>query len=90
MVGATRGFIARPITSRAVLNGLIAAALAIAAIWGTILLTENFIPNFKLLHDNKSLLILFLVIIVLGIAMTLVSTYLAVLKYLKMKLDDLY
>jgi cell division transport system permease protein len=90
MVGATRGFIARPITSRAVLNGLIAAALAIAAIWGTILLTENFIPNFKLLHDNKSLIILFLVIIVLGIAMTLVSTYLAVLKYLKMKLDDLY
>jgi cell division transport system permease protein len=90
MVGATRGFIARPITSRAVINGLIAAGLAIAAIWGTILLTENFIPNFKLLHDNRSLIILFLVIIVLGIAMTLVSTYLAVLKYLKMKLDDLY
>ena len=90
MVGATRGFIARPITSRAVINGLIAAALAIAAIWGTILLTESFIPNFKLLHDNKSLIILFLVIIALGITMTLVSTYLAVLKYLKMKLDDLY
>ena len=90
MVGATRGFIAKPITTRAFINGLIAAALAIAAIWGTVVLTESFIPNFKLLHDNKSLVILFLIIIVLGITMTLASTYLAVLKYLKMKLDDLY
>ena len=90
MVGATRGFIAKPITTRAFINGLIAAALAIAAIWGTIVLTEKFIPNFKLLHDNKSMIILFIVIIVLGITMTLASTYLAVLKYLKMKLDDLY
>lgn len=90
MVGATRGFIARPITTRAVINGFIASVLAIAAIWGTIILTESFVSNFKLLHDNKSLIILFLIIIVLGITMTLASTYLAVLKYLKMKLDDLY
>ncbi len=90
MVGATRGFIARPITSRAVINGFIASLLAIGAIWGTILLLENMVPSFKLLHDNESLLFLFLIIIALGIIMTLASTYLAVLKYLKMKLDDLY
>lgn len=90
MVGATRGFIAKPITIRALLNGLIASGLAISAIWGTVSLIESFVPNFKLLHDNESLMILFLVIIVLGITMTLASTYRAVLKYLKMKLDDLY
>ena len=90
MVGATRAFIAKPITTRAVINGLIASGLAISAIWGTIMLMESLVPTFKLLHDNKSLIILFLIIIVLGITMTLSSTYLAVLKYLKMKLDDLY
>lgn len=90
MVGATRGFIAKPITTRALLNGLIASGLAILAIWGTVSLIEGFVPDFKLLHDNESLVILFLVIIVLGITMTLASTYRAVLKYLKMKLDDLY
>ena len=90
MVGATRGFIAKPITTRAVINGLIASGLAIFAIWGSILLMESFVPDFKLLHDNKSMLILFLIIIVLGVAMTLASTYRAVIKYLKMKLDDLY
>lgn len=90
MVGATRGFIAKPITTRAFINGLIASALAIFAIWGSILLMESFVPDFKLLHDNKSMLILFLIIIVLGVTMTLASTYRAVIKYLKMKLDDLY
>lgn len=90
MVGATRGFIAKPITARAFINGLIASVIAIFAIWGSILVLESMVPDFKLLHDNKNLMILFGVIILLGITMTLASTYRAVIKYLKMKLDDLY
>ena len=90
MVGATRWFIAKPINQRAVINGLIAAAIAIAAVWGAVLLIERFIPNFKLLHDTQGLIILFLIIIVLGVTITLVSTHRSVIKYLRMKLDDLY
>ncbi len=90
MVGATRGFIARPINQRAVINGLISALIAIFVIWGTVLLIESFIPDFKLLRDNTGLTLLFLLIIILGIAISLVSTHRAVIKYLKMKLDDLY
>ncbi len=90
MVGATRGFIARPINQRAVINGLISSVIAIAAVWGSILLVETFIPDFKLLHDTQGLLILFLIIIVLGIAISLISTHRSVIKYLRMKLDDLY
>ena len=90
MVGATRWFIAKPINARAIINGLVASLIAIAAIWGTIILIENFAPDFKVLHDNKSLMLLFLVIIVLGISITLFSTHRAVIKYLRMKLDDLY
>ncbi len=90
MVGATRWFIAKPINQRALINGLVAALIAIAAVWGSVLLVEQFIPDFKLLHDNTGLLILFGIIIVLGILITLVSTHTAVIKYLKMKLDDLY
>ncbi|MEI2747811.1 MAG: permease-like cell division protein FtsX [Ferruginibacter sp.] len=90
MVGATRGFIARPINQRAVINGLIASGIAIVAIWGSVLLIEGFIPDFKVLHDNKGLLLLFLVIIILGITITLASTHRSVVKYLRMKLDDLY
>ncbi|MFZ1304695.1 MAG: permease-like cell division protein FtsX, partial [Ferruginibacter sp.] len=75
MVGATRGFIARPINIRAIINGLIASGVAIVALWLTILLIETFEPKFKVLHDNTSMILLFLVIIVLGISITLLSTH---------------
>jgi cell division transport system permease protein len=42
------------------------------------------------LRDNRSMIFLFLSIIVLGIVINLVSTHRAVIKYLKLKLDDLY
>jgi cell division transport system permease protein len=90
MVGATRGFIAKPINQRAVINGLISSGIAIAAIWLSILLIENFIPDFRLLHDNIGLLILFGIIVLLGIIISLASTHRSVIKYLRMKLDDLY
>ncbi len=90
MVGATRWFIAKPINQRAVINGLAAACIAIIAIWGSILLIESFIPDFKLLHDTKGLIFLFFLIIILGITITVVSTHRSVIKYLRMKLDELY
>ena len=90
MVGATRWFIAKPINQRAIINGLIASVIAIGAVWGTVLLIESFIPDFKLLHDTMGLIILFAIVIVLGITITLVSTHRSVIKYLRMKLDDLY
>ena len=90
MVGATRWFIAKPLNIRAIINGLIASGIAIAAVWATITLIESLAPGFKVLHDNTSMLLLFLIIIVLGISITLVSTHRSVIKYLRMKLDDLY
>jgi cell division transport system permease protein len=90
MVGATRWFIAKPINQRAVLNGLIAAIIAIVAIWGAIILIEGLYPAFKLLHDTKGLIFLFIIIIILGITISLASTHRSVIKYLRMKLDDLY
>jgi cell division transport system permease protein len=90
MVGATRGFIAKPIIQRAVINGLIASFIAIIALWTSVLLIESFLPDFKLLHDNSGLTYLFLIITLLGILISLASTYRSVVKYLKMKLDDLY
>lgn len=90
MVGATRGFIARPINQRAVINGLISSGIAIAAVWGSVALLESMIPGFKSLHDTMGLMILFLIIIVLGVTISLVSTHRSVIKYLRMKLDELY
>ncbi len=90
MVGATRSFIAKPINKRAVINGVIASIIAIGVLWFTVITIEGFLPDFKLLHDNTGLILLFFVMIILGITISLASTYRAVIKYLKMKLDDLY
>jgi cell division transport system permease protein len=90
MVGATRWFIAKPINVRAIINGLVASIIAIIAVWFTVSLIEYMIPSFKNLHDNKNMILLFLFIIVMGISITLISTHRSVIKYLRMKLDDLY
>jgi Cell division protein len=90
MVGATRGFIARPLNMRAIVNGLLSALIAIGLIYGLMMLSEYFLPYLSDLRDNTKVAILFLFLIILGISITLFSTYRSVLKYLKMKLDELY
>ncbi len=90
MVGATRGFITRPLDGRAVINGIIASVVAIALLVGFISAAEKFVPYLKLLHDTKNMLLIFAGIVILGICITLLSTHRSALKYLKMKLDELY
>ena len=90
MVGATRGFISKPMNIRAVINGLIASAIAIVLLWASVMILETTVPVFKLLHDTKTMLLLFLAMVIIGISITYFSTQRSILKYLKMKLDDLY
>ncbi len=90
MVGATRWFIAKPIDIRAIINGLISALVAIGLLISAIYLIEAFRPEIKVLRDNKSMLLLFATMILVGITISLLSTHRAVIKYLKLKLDDLY
>ena len=90
MVGATRWFIARPLNLRAIINGLIAALIAIGAVFGFILMVETYVPWLKSIRSNSTLAAVFLFILVLGVCITVISTHRSVLKYLKMKLDDLY
>lgn len=90
MVGATRGFIAKPMDMRAILNGLISGLIAIAGIVALIFFAEKQLPELKAMRDLTLLSILGAGIILLGILISLLSTHRSVVKYLKMKLDDLY
>jgi cell division transport system permease protein len=91
MVGATRWFISKPFDKKAIINGLISAILAIAAIGLIIYTVETWwLPEIKVLRDNYLLGLLFLLLIMIGIGITYISTHRSVTKYLKMKLDDLY
>ncbi len=90
MVGATRWFISRPMDLRAFINGLISGLLAVGGLVAVIIFAENQLPYLKALRDYPLLIILFIAIILLGIFISFFSTHRSVLKYLKMKLDELY
>jgi cell division transport system permease protein len=91
MVGATRWFISKPFDRKAVINGLMSAVIAIVGIFSIILIVENWwLPEIKVLRDNTWLAMLFLLLIGIGIGITFLSTHRSVMKYLRMKLDDLY
>ena len=90
MVGATRWFIAKPMNIRAIINGAISGLIAIAAVIVVIMVAERILPEMKAIHDNMTLALLFVGLVILGIFITLFSTHRSVLKYLRMKLDDLY
>lgn len=90
MVGATRRFIARPLNIRAVINGLISSLIAIVLLFALIGWAESQFEPLKKIRDVKLTLILFGGLILLGVGISVYSTHRSVLKYLKMKLDELY
>jgi cell division transport system permease protein len=90
MVGATRWFISKPFALRAILNGFISAVLAILGVMLTKKLLDKVIPELQGLHNTQAMIILYLIIILLGVAISTISTHRSVIKYLKTSLDDLY
>jgi cell division transport system permease protein len=90
MVGATRWFIAWPMNKKAIVNGAVSGTIASGAVFVFVLLAEGLLPELKAIRDTGGLLLLFIVLILLGIGITLFSTHRSVIKYLKMKLDELY
>jgi len=90
MVGATRCFISRPLEMRAFINGLISGLLAVGGLVVVIMFADNRLPELKALRDYTLLILLFVIIILLGIFISYFSTRRSVLKYLKLKLDELY
>ena len=63
---------------------------AILAMLALILTLENWVPELRGLRDNRTMVLLCSMILGIGISITLVSTHRSIIKYLKMKLDDLY
>ncbi|MDO8997313.1 MAG: permease-like cell division protein FtsX [Sediminibacterium sp.] len=90
MVGATQSFIARPLNIRAVVNGLISSGIAIILLSTLIGWAETQFEPLKGIRNTNHTLLLFGGLIILGVGISVLSTHRSVLKYLKMKLDELY
>jgi cell division transport system permease protein len=90
MVGATRWFITKPLNIRAIINGAISAVIAVIMVYGVVKVAEHFLPDLRALRDPGLLIFMFLALVIIGITITLFSTHRSALKYLRMKLDELY
>ena len=90
LVGATRWFIIRPYILRAVLNGIVSALVASGLLVLILYLFDKYTQLIELQKELKYLSVIFFGLILLGVILSFISTFFAVNKYLRMKLDSLY
>ncbi len=90
LVGATKGFIRKPFIGRGLINGLYGSLIACILLSGLIYLIQREMPELKQLQDWQIIGTLFFSITVFGLLLSGISTFFAVNRYLRLKLDDLY
>lgn len=90
MVGATKRFIRRPFIWTNIKLGMLGSLLALIAL-GTVLYYVNMnFPELNLFQDFMILGVLFVGVFVLGVLISLISTYFATQRFLNLRTDDLY
>ena len=90
LVGATPGFIRRPFVYYNMVSGVIASLLAIGMLSGFLYYLQSELTGFIQILDMKTLLVVFVLVLILGILLSAVATIIVVNKYLRMNIDRLY
>lgn len=90
LVGATQFFIRKPFVIKGLIHGLIASLIAILLLSGVLYFSQKEIPDMINLQEIDLFLSLFGIVILFGLIISWLSTYMAVRKYLRIKTDDLY
>lgn len=90
LVGATSRFIRRPFLLQAILQGFVSSLIGMALLMSLFYSLDNILKTIEITFEFNTFLILFLAISGLGIVIAWLSTWFALNKYLRMKLDDLY
>ena len=92
LVGATRAFIRRPFILKGIMHGIYSSIVAIALLVAVLYIAPKKIPDLEQVEiDNMDWYgLLFGIVLLLGILISWVCTWLAVRKYLRLRTDDLY
>jgi cell division transport system permease protein len=90
LVGASWGFISKPFLKRSFWHGLLCGCLAIGALSLLLYLVFKEVPDSSDFLYIPGVVVLFGGLLLLGILITVLSTYYVVNKYLRMRVDDLY
>lgn len=90
LFGATRWFIIKPFLGRSILNGFLSGLSAALLIAGLLYYLNYTLPELGLLSDLLTFALLCGGLILFGIFISFLSTLTAVLRYLRLKVEDLY
>jgi cell division transport system permease protein len=90
LVGATRSFIRKPFLIRSIYHGVLAALMAMLLLMGLLYLIEKEFLMLFTFESTNLLILLGVLLIIAGVLINLVSTYLSVNRYLVISEDKLY
>ena len=90
LVGATNGFIIKPFIRSNIFSGIISALIAIGMIYGLLYYISNEVADISEWINTNSMLIVFACVLAFGIIISIVATWIAVSRYLRMNVNDMY
>ncbi len=90
LVGAKPTFIRRPFLWQSILQGFVSGIIGLALLMTLFYALNNTLDAIEISYSLNTFLMLVGAILLIGIVITFVSTWFALNKYLRMKLDDLY
>jgi cell division transport system permease protein len=90
LVGATHNYIRRPFLLQSIFQGFVSAVIGMALMMTLFYALNNVLDSIEISYSFNSFLFLFGSLIGIGVIITFVSTWVALNKFLRMQLDDLY
>lgn len=90
LVGAKPSYIRKPFLVQAIFQGAVSAIIGLGLLMTLFYALNNTLDAFEISYSLQSFLLLTGSLLIIGIVITLISTWFALNKYLRMKLDDLY
>ena len=90
LVGAKGSFIRRPFIVHAIIQGVLSAIFGLFLLVLVFYTSNNIFDTFEISFSRDSFIVLAGAMLTLGIFMTVMSTWFALNKYLRMSIDDLY
>ncbi len=90
LVGATRGFIRRPFVWKGMLQGFYSALIALVLLTAVLAIAQENLPELAAIESTKMIGLVYLFVVLLGMAVTGFSTSFSVSHYLDMNKHKLY
>ena len=90
LVGATHQYIRKPFLLQSIFQGFVSAVIGMGLLMTLFFALNNVLESIEISFDLSALFLLFFSLLLIGIVITFVSTWFALNKFMRMKLDDLY